>query len=129
MYLATLLNGYSSGFSAVAVPGMKEEMEKSRANFSYSLLPTIEATEEGLSWFASSINIGQMVGSLLGGYCGGRFGPKRTILASCVPAALGWFIIATSPHLSVIILGRLLCGIGVSISFPNSPLLAAQYSS
>ena len=27
MYLATLLNGYSSGFSAVAVPGIKEEME------------------------------------------------------------------------------------------------------
>ena len=28
MYLATLLNGYSSGFSAVAVPGIKEEMER-----------------------------------------------------------------------------------------------------
>ena len=28
MYLATLLNGYSSGFSAVAVPDIKEEMER-----------------------------------------------------------------------------------------------------
>ena len=28
IYLATLLNGYSSGFSAVAVPGIKEEMER-----------------------------------------------------------------------------------------------------
>jgi len=129
MYLATLLNGYSSGFSAVAVPGIKEEMERSRANCSSSLIPTIEATDEGLSWFASSINIGQMVGSLLGGYCGGRFGPKRTILASCLPAALGWVVIASSPHFATLIVGRVLCGLGVSISFPNSPLLAAQYSS
>ena len=28
MYLATLLNGCSSGFSAVAVPDIREEMER-----------------------------------------------------------------------------------------------------
>ena len=76
---------------------------------------------------ASSVNIGQMLGCLIGGYCGGRFGPKKTILASCLPAALGWIIISSSPHFATLILGRLLCGLGLSIGFPNSPLLAAQY--
>ena len=76
---------------------------------------------------ASSINIGAIVGCLLGGYCGGRFGPKRTILASCVPAALGWIILASSSHLSVLILGRVLCGLGMSFSTPNCSLMVAQY--
>ena len=68
-----------------------------------------------------------MFGALLGGYCGGRFGPKRTILASCLPAALGWIIIASSPHFATLILGRLLCGLGMSLSTPNCSLLVAQY--
>ena len=76
---------------------------------------------------ASSVNIGQIVGCLLGGYCGGRFGPKRTILASCVPAALGWIIIASSPHLSTLILGRILSGIAGGFSSSNCSLLVAQY--
>ena len=69
MYLATLLNGYSSGFSAVAVPGIKEEMERRwrleswipsvhlicfiRGNYSFSHIPTIEATEGNFSWFGN----------------------------------------------------------------------------
>ena len=76
---------------------------------------------------ASSVNIGQIVGCLLGGYCGGRFGPKRTILASCVPAALGWIIIASSPHLATLILGRVLCGIAGCFMDPNCSLLVARY--
>ena len=78
---------------------------------------------------ASSINLGSMVGCLLGGYCGGRFGPKRTILASCVPAALGWIILASSSRLATLILGRVLCGLGMSFSTPNCSLLVAQYRS
>ena len=76
---------------------------------------------------ASSVNIGQMVGCLLGGYCGGRFGPRTAILSSCLPAALSWTIIACSPHLATLILGRVLCGLCSSFCSANLPLLVAQY--
>ena len=93
-----------------------------------SYLVTTERDREREKYIsASSVNTGQMAGALLGGYCGGRFGPKKAMLASCLPAALGWIIIASSPHFAPLILGRVLCGLGVSLSFPNSPLLAAQY--
>ena len=73
--------------------------------------------------------MGQMVGCLLGGYCGGRFGPKRTILASCVPGALGWLLITFSPHLAALVVGRVLCGLSSSFCSANCSLLVAQYRS
>ena len=76
---------------------------------------------------ASSVNIGQMAGGLLGGYCGGRFGPRRAMLASCLPAALGWVIIASSPTFATLVLGRVLCGLSSGFCDSNVPLLVAQY--
>ena len=75
---------------------------------------------------ASSNNIGQIVGSLLGGYCGGRFGAKRTILVSYVPGALGWLTMAFSPNLASLIAGRVLCGLCVGLNAPNAPMLVSQ---
>ena len=43
---------------------------------------------------ASCEILGQVSGSLLGGYSGGRWGPRRTILASCLGGGLGWLIIS-----------------------------------
>lgn len=126
LYLGTILTGYNLGFSAVAIPDIKEEK---RSNTSYSVLPAIELTDEDVSWFASTYVIGGIIGSLLGGYFGGRFGPKRTILASCVPAALGWILISSSPHLSTLIIGRILCGLSAECITSNCPLLVAEYSS
>ena len=76
---------------------------------------------------ASSVNIGQIVGALLGGYIGGRFGPKTAIMASCVPAGLGWILIAVSPHFAVLVLGRIVCGLSSSFCSANISLLVAQY--
>ena len=103
----------------------------------------IDATDEELTWFgnktqvasrdlivnisASSVNIGQIVGALLGGYIGGRFGPKTAIMASCVPAGLGWILIAVSPHFAVLVLGRIICGLSSSFCSANISLLVAQY--
>merc|ERR1719158_1329226 len=75
LYIATVLSGFSMGFSAISIPGIKEEMSLNNTQSS-SVIPSIKASEEELSWFASSVNIGEVFGCLLGGYCGGRFGPN-----------------------------------------------------
>ena len=65
LYLGVLLAGLSMGFSAVALPDIKEEMRYRvfseyddtstyryfRRNSSYSIIPSIKASEEELSWF------------------------------------------------------------------------------
>ena len=66
------------------------------------------------------------MGSLLGGYCGDRFGSRRTILASYVPGALGWITIAFSPHAATLVLGRVLCGLSVGLNTPNAIMLIKQ---
>ena len=80
------------------------------------------------SYISVSItNVGEVLGCLLGGYLGGRFGPKKTTQASCVVVMVGWVAIAASPHLSLLVLGRFLTGVGVCLQVSNTSLLVAQY--
>ena len=50
LYTATILSGFSMGFSAISIPGIKEEMFLNN-NQSSSVIPSIKASEEELSWF------------------------------------------------------------------------------
>ena len=67
------------------------------------------------------------MGNLVGGYSGGRFGPKKTIVGSSIPGALGWILIATSPNPATLILGRLLTGVAGGLISPNCSPLVVQY--
>jgi len=129
VYVGTILGGYSMGFSAVAIPDIKRISELGRNASDFFLnIPGIQASDEQLSWFASSVNIGQMIGCIIGGICGGRFGPKRTVLLSGIPGILGWLCMALSPNLIVLLVGRVLCGFASSVTTANCSLLVAQYS-
>ena len=48
VYMTTLIGGYSMGFSAVAIPDIKNEM---KANDQSNLITSIQASSEELSWF------------------------------------------------------------------------------
>ena len=50
LYIATVLSGFSMGFSAISIPGIKEEMLLNNSQ-SFSVIPSIKASEEELSWF------------------------------------------------------------------------------
>ena len=58
---------------------------------------------------ASSINLGQMVGSLVGGMSGNKIGPKLTIMLTSVPAILGWLTICLAPNIHLLIAGNKDC--------------------
>ena len=53
VYLSTLLMGLGMGFSAVAIPDIKNEMKL--GNESY-LITSIQASDEELSWFGKNLN-------------------------------------------------------------------------
>ena len=48
VYLGSLAHAYSYGFSAVAIPDIRNEMRETNVT---RLIPSIVATEEQLSWF------------------------------------------------------------------------------
>ena len=47
VYLSALIGGYSMGFSAVAIPDIKNEMK----SVNQYLISSIQASSEELSWF------------------------------------------------------------------------------
>ena len=48
LYIATMMAGYSMGYSAVAIPDITNQM---KSNSTENIFPTIQATREQLSWF------------------------------------------------------------------------------
>ena len=48
LYLAMIIDGMSWGFSAIAIPGMKDEMENTESTY---FITKISASDEQLSWF------------------------------------------------------------------------------
>ena len=48
VYLGTLAHAYGYGFSAVAIPDIRNEMRETNIT---RLIPSIVATDEQLSWF------------------------------------------------------------------------------
>ena len=59
VYLATLLGGYSNGFSAIAIPDIKAEMAADNGSaYSDLHIPRLEAaSEEQLSWFGEIVKL------------------------------------------------------------------------
>ena len=52
VYLGCLAHAYSYGFSAVAIPDIRNEMRETNVT---RLIPSIVATEEQLSWFGEGM--------------------------------------------------------------------------
>ena len=51
VYLGCLAHAYSYGFSAVAIPDIRNEMRETNVT---RLIPSIVATDEQLSWFGEN---------------------------------------------------------------------------
>ena len=68
-----------------------------------------------------------MVGALVGGYLGGKFGPKKTIQVHGLICSVGWLIIGFASNLALLIVGRLLVGFAQALNVSNNALLIAQY--
>ena len=52
VYLSSLLGGFVMGFSAVAIPDIKNEMKLSNES---NLITSIQASDEELSWFGKNL--------------------------------------------------------------------------
>ena len=94
--LATLIVGYNCGFTSSSIADLENEkrLTKSESN-----------------WFASLLFLGAIVGSLVVFLCLERFGRKLIIIFLSPVSAIGWWLIVADFHLSLLLIGRTLCGI------------------
>ncbi|CAD5122396.1 DgyrCDS10825 [Dimorphilus gyrociliatus] len=87
---------------------------------------SLEPKEDFLSLFSSIMTLGGVLGSLLSGFVLEKFGRKLAIRFSYLPFVLGWFAITSGNSSNVLLLGRLLCGIGSGLSVVVNPVYLTE---
>ncbi|CAJ1845786.1 unnamed protein product [Sphenostylis stenocarpa] len=111
-----LLFGYDTGVISGALLYIKDDFEQVRA--SNLLQETI----------VSMAIAGAIVGAALGGWINDAYGRKKATLLADVIFTLGAILMAAAPDPYVLILGRLLVGLGVGIASVTAPVYIAEAS-
>jgi SP family facilitated glucose transporter-like MFS transporter 8 len=76
--------------------------------------------------FSSLVNVGCMIGALLGGYLADKIGRKGAILSSTIFFIPGWIGVATLQSATLLYVFRILTGIGVGIASVSVPTYIAE---
>lgn len=71
---------------------------------------------------------GAIIGAAFGGYFNDRFGRKLTIMVADVVFFVGAIVMAVAPAPFVIIIGRVLVGLGVGMASMTAPLYISEAS-
>ncbi|XP_014498161.1 inositol transporter 1-like [Vigna radiata var. radiata] len=111
-----LLFGYDTGVISGALLYIKDDFQEVRD--SYFLQETI----------VSMAIAGAIVGAAAGGWLNDAYGRKKATLFADVIFALGAILMAAAPDPYVLILGRLLIGLGVGTASVTAPVYIAEAS-
>ncbi|CAN1833544.1 Inositol transporter 1 [Linum perenne] len=111
-----LLFGYDTGVISGALLYIRDEFEE--VNRSSFLQETI----------VSMALVGAMIGAASGGWINDAYGRKKATLLSDVVFASGSIVMAAAPNPYVLIVGRLLVGLGVGVASVTAPVYIAEAS-
>ncbi|GMN69636.1 hypothetical protein TIFTF001_038684, partial [Ficus carica] len=111
-----LLFGYDTGVISGALLYIKDDFEA--VNQSSFLQETI----------VSMALVGAMIGAAAGGWINDAYGRKKATFLADIVFALGSAVMAAAPDPYVLILGRLLVGLGIGIASVTAPVYIAEAS-
>ena len=93
--IASMLWGMSIVWSAVALPHLRQALNTSFA-----------VDDSSASWIGSSMPVGGSIGGLVVGTCIDVFGRKKFMMVLYTTFAVGWGLVAFSPSLAVVCIGK-----------------------
>lgn len=111
--MAAASYGLSVGYSSPALPDMRRRMH---------------LTESQSSWFGSLLNIGALVGGLVGGQSIRYLGRRYTFLLTAVFHIAGWILIATGNTVWMLLLGRTSTGLATGVAALVVPVFISEVS-
>jgi len=115
--LVASLGGLLFGFDTAVISGTVSPVE---AQFGLSKLQ--------VGWFTSSALVGCILGALIAGGLGDRYGRKPVMIAAGLFFLVSGVGSAIPPTFGYLIAARLLCGIGVGIASVLSPMYISEFA-
>jgi len=115
--LVAAVGGLLFGFDTAVISGTFGFVEK---QFALSKLM--------LGWFGSAALAGCVLGAMVAGWLGDRFGRKPVLIASAVFFFVSALYSAIPPNFTVLIIARLIGGVGVGIASVLAPLYISEFA-
>ncbi|QCS45013.1 sugar porter family MFS transporter [Natrinema versiforme] len=117
-----LLFGFDTGVISGAMLYIRDVFELT-AVFGYTMNPSYV---EGV--IVSGAMVGAIIGAALGGRLADRLGRRRLILVGAVVFFVGSLIMAIAPTVEILIVGRILDGVGIGFASVVGPLYISEIS-
>ncbi|XP_070148908.1 facilitated trehalose transporter Tret1 isoform X1 [Polyergus mexicanus] len=86
----------------------------------------LKLTDTEASWVASLVNLGRLIGALLGAFCQEYVGRKRVLLLSSLPLVSSWIFNICATSVTWLYLSRFCSGIGSGILWPAMSLYLGE---
>ncbi|XP_076658649.1 trehalose transporter 1 isoform X2 [Halictus rubicundus] len=113
--LGSMVVGYSSGYTSPALVSMRDNATS-----------TFEVTDQMGSWIGSVMPLAALVGGIAGGPSIEYLGRKNTILGTAPPFIAAWLLIALATNVSMVLVGRIICGFCVGIASLSLPVYLGE---
>lgn len=124
--LAALSSGMGYGFSAIALPQLKETTTSFTDSSSRIYYQPFTIDDDAGSWIASIFGLGAIFGGFAAAILGSKFGRRKSLLLLTIPDILGWVLIASSQNLPMILAGRFLQGFASAGYSPSIWIYVAE---
>ncbi|XP_072763855.1 facilitated trehalose transporter Tret1 [Anoplolepis gracilipes] len=86
----------------------------------------LRLTDNEASWVASLLNLGRLIGALLGAFCQEYVGRKKVLLLSGLPLVSCWIFNICATSVTWLYLSRIFSGIGTGIMWPAMSLYLGE---
>lgn len=89
---------------------------------------TLDLTTAEIQFAVGSLNFVSAFGTLIAGQTSDVLGRKRTVLICCALYIVGTFCMSAAQNFTVLLLGRIITGLGVGVSFVVTPVYITEIS-
>ncbi|CAK9831237.1 Facilitated trehalose transporter Tret1 [Anthophora retusa] len=113
--MGSMVVGYSSSYTS---PGLVSMRDNATATF--------EVTKEVGMWIGSIMPLSALFGGIAGGPCIEYLGRRNTILSTALPFIAAWLLIALATNVTMVLVGRALCGFCVGIASLSLPVYLGE---
>ncbi|XP_042234331.1 facilitated trehalose transporter Tret1-2 homolog [Homarus americanus] len=125
-YIAALsvsLGGFSFSTSLAYTSSASHQLMNNSTNSSLVI------TTDQNNWFSSTINLGGIIGGLLGGVCVNTLGRRGAMLASVLPFVGAWVFISFAQNFAMLMCGRFISGVCAGVTCIAVPTYIGEISS